>query len=486
MSLASFVTECPLQPLNAGQSRHMLQRGEIPDWAFEKGQLQRACIEEASGDRVLELRGFDMCRVLHVCSDQGSIGWPTWYYLFTRRNLFGTFSWDPHHRTWGDVKNAIKASDLFVHLLTAVMVYNISSGPWDGAAFFSDLRGAAAQFFANESIDSPFFTMFYENMSKDMGMYHQGSFGTRGHMQEVFDSLKRHDMLRKKGQKVKLSRWFSVFDKAEEFNSWWSGAAMLLCYMMVTNGVVAGVGALPAFGARFARLAIEPPSATPIADIEGAAALPSAVVEAAGSASASSNAIVAARPRDVRHSNEAVDQLRRKAKYKNQLHMGASVLSDAGFRRVLNIMRVGAEPTRVIHKQTTVQLKTKRGCIEYCIGNARQDWISELLGITSVFQDIPALEAMDFDCSPYDPNDECDLEEDLQVADLFTRFMFTLLGIRLMTNISSSHSLPFAFCGLLDPDSEKAGDHLELMEHWWTVLEAAEMEAHSTPHVRSS
>jgi hypothetical protein len=83
-------------------------------------------------------------RILHCCMDQGSIGWPSNYFLYFHQKLRGWMFMDPSHRRYNNVLDALKDSCL-AHLKHEMTIcVNLGSAPWGSCGHFFRYKEAAA------------------------------------------------------------------------------------------------------------------------------------------------------------------------------------------------------------------------------------------------------------------------------------------------------------------------------------------------------
>eukprot|EP00974_Lingulodinium_polyedra_P018251 1765395-Lingulodinium_polyedra.AAC.1 len=106
---------------------------------------------------------------------------------------------DIFHREWNDVRAAAKSSDLWWAVLLSTMVFNLSYGPWEGAAWHEKLKGSALELQAKVSPNDRFFQAFFPNLCRDRNIPVDGTTGQReGLLQEVMEV----DALAAKGPRV--------------------------------------------------------------------------------------------------------------------------------------------------------------------------------------------------------------------------------------------------------------------------------------------
>lgn len=97
-TLVAFRLEVKLRPLLSGQVRKFVAVEELSESQRRPGATHRAFLQvpgeewaEEIPDSMLEVD------VIHVRTDQGSVGWAAYQYLFLEMPINGTFSYDPPH-----------------------------------------------------------------------------------------------------------------------------------------------------------------------------------------------------------------------------------------------------------------------------------------------------------------------------------------------------------------------------------------------------
>ena len=109
LSLAHFIREHPVKRLAKTEVRYYLEKGQVDDELFGRGQLRRAAIfDKATKQTRLEIvRASAHC--LHVRSDRGSLGWTQWFPLYSALPTAGSFHWDEPHKMWDNDRLATGA-----------------------------------------------------------------------------------------------------------------------------------------------------------------------------------------------------------------------------------------------------------------------------------------------------------------------------------------------------------------------------------------
>ena len=87
------------------------------------------------------------------------------------------------------------------------------SGPCQGSAFFSTIR--AAGFFSTYDNNNELFQWFFDELCIDMGSGPL-DYGSDRHMAEVWERCKSSSVLHKKGKRVRMGRWWSLFAACQD------------------------------------------------------------------------------------------------------------------------------------------------------------------------------------------------------------------------------------------------------------------------------
>jgi hypothetical protein len=127
------------------------------------------------------------------------------------------------------------ASGLWLVLLECVCVWNVSSGPYDGAAHWGKLMQAAKHLFRHGDASDPWFLLFAESIAQD----HQDKpmdYMSEAHLQRIWGYLKDSKCLQGKGDRVKLGRWLSWWDACDQKHQSWTETLMLLALHGLKSG----------------------------------------------------------------------------------------------------------------------------------------------------------------------------------------------------------------------------------------------------------
>ncbi len=111
--------------------------------------------------------------------------------------LLFQFFGDPYHREWNDVKAACQRCDAYLWgtLAQLTVVYNLSRGPWNSAAFWR-VAQEALEHLLEQGTDTPAFQDNVASIARDMRLPPPTS---QEEEQYIFEQLKDIDCVRRKG-----------------------------------------------------------------------------------------------------------------------------------------------------------------------------------------------------------------------------------------------------------------------------------------------
>jgi len=238
--LMKFMPERRPVALAAGEKRFLVDVASLPAdiQAVSPGRLKRSCIlDKATNSTRLEVVWGRDRAVLQNCLDQGSVGWPSKYYLFQKLGLRGHQWWDLPHRRWRNVLNSYSRVGLNFIKVETTIVMNLALGPWAGAAFFMTISEAAAEYFEHFDHRDPLYRACYEGIVADLckgTMPH--NLGTEEHMEEIWSRLPGLRVFNCKGDKVKSNRWFNWCQRTSFLRDHWGALLLILLYISMHHG----------------------------------------------------------------------------------------------------------------------------------------------------------------------------------------------------------------------------------------------------------
>jgi hypothetical protein len=300
--LQQFVLDAPLKALTRGERRYRVWNAALPAQYHREGSLGRACIQSEDGSTRFELQKSTLRQdALFIFSDQGSVGWVGYAYLFLQMRVFGFYHWDICHHIHNQVENSIKKAHQWFLITELIVCLNLCMGPWSGAAWFQTMAQGMADYVSCSTWCDPLFQHFYEWIAEDLEDTAPSTFRSAEHLQKIWALLPKARVFTRKGIRVKKARWMSIWDSLEEFLPWWSCYALVSTWVCIRYGLIRGLQDLP-FN-------------------EGDDLLP-----AAPQARDDEKPEDEARPqsKEVRHSNDEVAKMRSRAR--NTLHLACLIL----------------------------------------------------------------------------------------------------------------------------------------------------------------
>lgn len=137
-SVKDFQLETLLTPLGEKDKLYLVKDEDLDEDNRREGVSQRACIVNEGTDQTRYALPAETVEqdALFLFSDQGSVGWVGWIFMYSVLGIFGFFHWDICHYWWNGYCNAMKQSGNWFFILELIIVLNLCSGPWAGAAWF--------------------------------------------------------------------------------------------------------------------------------------------------------------------------------------------------------------------------------------------------------------------------------------------------------------------------------------------------------------
>lgn len=83
-------------------------------------------------------------------------------------------------------------------------------------------------------------------MCRDDNLVLDASFGTVDSLKKYFTRMKSCPFFTRKGDLVKGSRWFSIFDVLDEYLPWWWSMTLMLVHQVMRRQLVSGMPELEA------------------------------------------------------------------------------------------------------------------------------------------------------------------------------------------------------------------------------------------------
>ena len=428
--------------------------------------------------------------------DQGPIGWPSMFWLFCGQGARGAWTFDWFHRTWNNIKLAVKDAGLWMVTLETAIIINYFSGPWSGQALFRQLQGLLEEYMLTSSADTdPLFHELYEDIVMDKEGFLPADFGTQEHMGATWSALPLGSCFVKKPDKLKLCRWMSWLDSATEMLTYSHSLLLVLLYHTLTEGSAINPEEMPVHARQ---VCITKPRTKqqqqPAAETRPAATGPSAASGSSDPLSGSTRPAApagqldepstagSAEPRGVKYSTEEIDRLREQ--YKNTTILVTRILCNSASLRLARVIVTVCKPVRQQHAFDVHDFKKFEKTQQWHLRMARGGYSRVLAKTWSVLQDPLALEDMGFQMQvsgqsiPGNPADSHPAEwhEDIYTAGVMLTLSRSLVSHMLHSSAHFLASLPGMFALLISTDTAERKACLQKLSRLWGApqgLEAA-------------
>jgi len=478
LSLSHFMPARRATALGLGERRFHVPVGSGPQTVpFAEGDptLRRCCVEHVATKR----GRFELPRVpqagaaalhrpsLHVAIDQGSIGWPGWLYTFTGLGVRGTLWMDPWHRITNNLDQAVKASNLYLVQLETSIVWDVGSGPWDKAAFHGNMSGAAKKFLQVAKPSDELLSLLFHGLCVDE-LDFPSDFGSEAHQARVLERLQRNFVLRGKGDKVKLGRWFAWWDAASDKMHQLHQLLLFLTYYAIL--------------ARYWPSLADSPLVAQDHGGPGGGSASSGSAAGEGCADApGADANSLPQRSTVKESNKELDELRKKSK--NQLELCIRILCGRRTRRLAWLLLLVPEPLRIQTGKWITMCKTAEGTCETYTCWASGGYLASLGECLACLSSPLVMKRLGFNVLADPVHEDTDKADNKVVADTMLAYVGNFLGMQLVGFMYYSHSPPGLFALLLSHSEAARGACLERLERIWRWLEKAEKESHTNSRV---
>ena len=347
--------------------------------------------------------------VLHM--DEGSIGFAGPWYLQYHLDMRVVFARDPFHREWNDVRGALAASQLWWVILLTTNAFNLTYGPWEGAAWFEKLKGGAAEYCGLERSSNPLFSAMYKHICRDKGV---AATGTADHQEEMLRRMADSEAWSKRGPRVTLRRWFSWFAAFSFHDRVWHERLLVILAIGLQLGTYrnhkecpfwggpAG-GHKPADSSPEMEEAAEEHAQKQKADLDRAAAAElEGLAKSRGGASSGSKSTV---PQETSGGGEGANLMKTedddlkaiRMRCSNSLCVGAIVLSRDGLQSLCRLISVFCEPVHTAHAEHARQLKSPENVQTYNFRAAHGLWLADYERLCSYLLDAARLDYIGLD-----------------------------------------------------------------------------------------
>eukprot|EP00971_Amphidinium_carterae_P350172 6491414-Amphidinium_carterae.3 len=453
LSLSSFIPSVPVQRLSADERRFFRPVEEFPVQMQLRGLKRRACIVDRVTKKTrLEVpRDADMGHRLHIRSDRGSSSWSPLFGLYAELQVCGSFFWDEAHKSWDDCRNALRDGGLQNLFHALVTVANCNSGPFGGASFFRQLADCKKQWCEQASTSDPWFLAWYSYLHAEHMSCNEG-FGSKEVMAECLERYRHSEVLQKKGEKVKVARWYSLLDRMQEMVPvWWSYAAVV-ALLAVQKGLFKDLQSLMAYVS---------------SDVTGAAE------------EGDKTACGVEGPSVEKEQGEGGESQKRKAvDSKAILKVVVKTMTQPLHYYLATAMIHICAPVRESHGEYLRKTSTRWGTMQHVAELAGGDWFEHLHAVAAVSLNPEFVSGIGLSCQKQSHMYSLlDRDEEQTVADIVHTILYRLIARRLLSYLSYTHSMPMRLFGLIDEREGKVEETLLELKQWWEAWQFFEEEA---------
>ena len=152
---------------------------------------------------------FSTLPMLITIADQGPLNLPGLDYLQFKHRMVLLPRWDIYHRSWNDMKAALKSAKLFKTLLQFSLLYNLNYGPGNTKAWFSRKEALAKEYRLSGSSHQDPFLAYIPHICEERGVPEPSNARQR---EELFSEILELRSVTTHGPLVKLMRWFSYWE----------------------------------------------------------------------------------------------------------------------------------------------------------------------------------------------------------------------------------------------------------------------------------
>ena len=149
LTLQSFMVADPPARLQPGEVRYPCSMADLPSeiQAICPGRVYKVCVQSADKKTTkFECSSGADRLLLQVCSDQGSVGWPSWYFLYFYLQVRGWFWADPAHRRNDNHLNSYGAAQISWVKNEMLLLVSLGSAPFKGCGHYGVYSEAAEEY----------------------------------------------------------------------------------------------------------------------------------------------------------------------------------------------------------------------------------------------------------------------------------------------------------------------------------------------------
>ena len=142
--------------------------------------------------------------------DQGSVGSSAMAFAMKVLKLVVALNFDPFHRAWNDMRNAMKKCKRFLWeaILSCTLIFNVGYGPFGSSSWFEKKQEWLQSLLVDSNANSELFRRYAPFIAKERQLQELRS---QEDFEVLFESLADTPHIMIKGPLCKLGNWFSFF-----------------------------------------------------------------------------------------------------------------------------------------------------------------------------------------------------------------------------------------------------------------------------------
>ena len=399
---------------------------------------------------------------------------------------------DAAHRTWRDYRLAVGDCDLWPVVYDCMHVLGLPQGPWHSGQWFKGMLEACDQHFHEDTHANPLFQALLPELLPELRPL-DAEQGSQEEEVKAWEKLQRNNLLRQRGNRVTLTRWFEVLDRWLTLDKQYWSFLYGYCVFLWKTGVVKNVWDMPVWG-----------------------------VQTFDSTRMTTKTKQTGKRVTMREATAKEVLEEERLKCKNAVHLGANVLGQPGFqRRARVVMTVG----RPVYSAFT---KEQKGCykeadtFKYQLSYALHGYGMVLRNLFDQLCSTPCLQSLRFPLSASSTQQQAHYlqdmvqasavgsssssssgqgvpchpmahpvlkpmvgdEADFEIAELFWNLTVAAVKHRGLSIAHYTDSLP-GFYVLLLGTAENQSQALKTLAEWWEVLRWVEPARHKNPEIKA-
>lgn len=238
-------------PGSAEERPRKLQRQKAQQWI----SALQSVLETSTGHGLLRYcpeKGNEVTTDLPFLSlhaDAGSDGLAASFYLRYHMKLNIEFWADPSHQWWRDMINSWSKMGWSPWVRLMCVVLNLAHGPWEDGSRWWQLRLSTQEYLDEiEPTECPLFMRYFGDLIFELSMEDLQSCDDIYDL--VWQRLREHWMMEKRGTKIALCRFASFIDAALSFKDSWTFSLIRLVYYGMATGMFDGTSLSQKLGAK--------------------------------------------------------------------------------------------------------------------------------------------------------------------------------------------------------------------------------------------